>query len=66
MGLQQSDTLLAPVYDAVVNKATAPMRKDSWRAFTPSESDSTSLQLNSDEPCLAGGWFRRIQLHKQQ
>jgi len=37
MGLQQSYTLLAPIYDAVVNRATAPMRRDSLRALTPQE-----------------------------
>jgi len=35
MGLQHSYTVLAPLYDAIVTRATAPMRRDSLRSLTP-------------------------------
>lgn len=43
MGLQQSYTLLAPVYDRIVSSATAPMRRDSLRNLTPIDNDRVLL-----------------------
>jgi len=43
MGLKQSYTVLAPVYDAIVSNATAPMRRDSLRTLTPADDDRILL-----------------------
>ena len=43
MGLKQSYTLLAPIYDAIVSRATAPMRRDSLRALAVNEDDRVLL-----------------------
>lgn len=43
MGLKQSYTLLAPVYDAIVSSATAPMRRDSLRTLSVNENDRVLL-----------------------
>ena len=39
MALQHSYTVLAPIYDAVVSAATAPMRRDSLRALKTNDND---------------------------
>lgn len=43
MGLKQSYTVLAPIYDAIVSSATAPMRRDSLRALTTEDDDQILL-----------------------
>ena len=43
MGLKQSYTLLAPIYDAIVSTATAPMRRDSLQALTTTDGDRVLL-----------------------
>ena len=43
MGLKQSYTLLAPIYDAIVSSATAPMRRDSLRALNARAEDRILL-----------------------
>jgi len=43
MGLQHSYTLLAPLYDAIVSTATAPMRRDSLAALPVAENDRVLL-----------------------
>ena len=43
MGLKQSYTFLAPIYDAIVSTATAPMRRDSLQALTTTDSDRVLL-----------------------
>jgi phosphatidylethanolamine/phosphatidyl-N-methylethanolamine N-methyltransferase len=43
MGLKQSYTVLAPIYDAIVSGATAPMRRDSLRALAIGERDRILL-----------------------
>ena len=43
MGLKQSYTVLAPMYDAIVSSATAPMRRDSLRSLTTRERDRVLL-----------------------
>lgn len=43
MGLKQSYTLLAPIYDTIVSSATAPMRRDSLRALSTRAEDRVLL-----------------------
>jgi phosphatidylethanolamine/phosphatidyl-N-methylethanolamine N-methyltransferase len=43
MGLKQSYTLLAPIYDAIVSTATAPMRRDSLHTLRTADSDQVLL-----------------------
>ena len=43
MGLKQSYTLLAPLYDRIVSAATAPMRRDSLHGLSASENDHVLL-----------------------
>ena len=43
MGLKQSYTVLAPIYDAIVSTATDAMRRDSLRALNPSEGNRILL-----------------------
>jgi phosphatidylethanolamine/phosphatidyl-N-methylethanolamine N-methyltransferase len=43
MGLKQSYTLLAPIYDAIVSSATAPLRRDSLRDLNTAEDDRVLL-----------------------
>ena len=43
MGLKQSYTVLAPVYDVIVRSATAPLRRDSLRTLTVNDDDRVLL-----------------------
>lgn len=43
MGLKQSYTLIAPVYDAIVAAATEPMRRDSLHTLEPEDGDRVLL-----------------------
>ncbi|MEJ2361343.1 MAG: methyltransferase domain-containing protein [Gammaproteobacteria bacterium] len=43
MGLKQSYTILAPVYDAIVASATDAMRRDSLRSLSPQDGDRILL-----------------------
>jgi phosphatidylethanolamine/phosphatidyl-N-methylethanolamine N-methyltransferase len=43
MGLKQSYTLLAPVYDRIVSAATAPLRRDSLHSLTTTDNDRVLL-----------------------
>lgn len=43
MGLKQSYTLIAPIYDAVVAAATEGMRRDSLRELAPQDDDRVLL-----------------------
>jgi phosphatidylethanolamine/phosphatidyl-N-methylethanolamine N-methyltransferase len=43
MGLKQSYTVLAPVYDAIVSSATAPLRRESLRNLITTDNDRVLL-----------------------
>lgn len=57
MGLKHSYTILAPIYDAMVSAATAPMRRDSLQTLTTVDNDRVLLAgfgTGLDIPYLPG------------
>jgi len=76
--LRQSYTLIAPLYDLALARATAGARRTSIASLEPGKRvllpgigtgldlpHAPSLHVESEQPAALGGWFRLIRLRKQ-